>query len=82
MKILTVKSKWFNESDLRLDAEFHLSDGPRTNRSIKSSGVAYKSLKNVTREIFKGQIFKRCYVSSPEHGIPFLTASDMVKADT
>jgi type I restriction enzyme, S subunit len=81
MKILTVKSKWFNESDLRLDAEFHLSDGPRTNRSIKSSGVAYKSLKNVTREIFKGQIFKRCYVSSPEHGIPFLTASDMVKAD-
>lgn len=81
MKILSVNSNWFKESDLRLDAEFHISDGPTTTRLIKASGIEFKPLHSVTKSIFKGQIFKRCYVKDTEFGMPFLSASDMVKSD-
>lgn len=81
MKLLKAKSKWFNESDLRLDAEFHLSEGPQTLRLFKKSSYPTALLSTVTNSIFKGQIFKRCYVRSKEKGFPFLTASDMIKLD-
>lgn len=81
MKVLNINTNWFNESDLRLDAEFHLSDGPTTSRLIKLSGVKHFPLDTVAKSIFKGQIFKRCYVNDLKHGIQFLSASDMVKAD-
>ncbi|MCW3084037.1 MAG: restriction endonuclease subunit [Bacteroidetes bacterium] len=79
MKLLKIKNKWFEESDLRMDAEFHLSDGPNTLRLLKKSAIEKNPLTKVCLEIFKGQIFKRCYVYSKAKGFPFLTASDMIK---
>lgn len=79
MKVLKANSKWFKESDLRLDAEFHLSEGPATKRLIKKSGIKTVPLTKVASSIFSGKIFKRTYVNNPNRGIPYLTASDMAK---
>lgn len=82
MKTVSVKNKWFSDSDLRLDASFHLSDGVKTRRIIdKYCPYPKVPLKNEAAELFKGNIHKRVYVTSPEHGLMFYTASDMFKSD-
>lgn len=81
MKTVLVKNSWFSESDLRLDASFHLSDGVNTKRIIENY-CPYKTiaLKNEAKQLYKGNIHKRVYVDSPEHGLMFFTASDLFKA--
>lgn len=82
MKTVTVKNNWLSDSDLRLDASYHLSDGVKTKRIIeKLCPYSKVSLKKEAKELFKGNIHKRVYVSSPEHGLMFYTASDLFKTD-
>ena len=81
MKLLNTRSCFFQESDLRLDASFHLSDGPLTKLKLNNSPFEISTLGKETKNIFKGNIFKRVYVSSALHGFPFMTASDMMKTD-
>ena len=81
MKIAKMNSALFAESDLRLDASYHLSDGPITIRKLANSPYPVSTLKEECSRIFSGNIFKRTYVSSAEFGYPYLTGSDMVKAD-
>lgn len=82
MKAIKIKTSWLSESGLRLDAPFHLSDGVKTKRLIekfcpyKLSSVSEESL-----ELYKGNIHKRVYVSSPNFGHTFYTASDLFKSD-
>lgn len=81
MKLLNIKNSWFSESDLRLDASYHLSDGPVTKIKLKRLPYKISKLSSETKDIFKGNIFKRTYVSNAEDGFPFMTASDMMKSD-
>lgn len=81
MKILRTKSSWFIQSDLRLDASYHLSDGPLTKIKLKNSPFETIALNELTSSIFKGNIFKRTYVDNIKNGYQFMTASDMMKAD-
>lgn len=81
MKILNVKRNWFKESGQRLDASYHLSDGPITKLILKNSPYHLTTLSKETEDIFKGNIFKRVYVDNPNTGHPFMTASDMMKSD-
>ena len=81
MKTINIKNNWFAESDLRLDASYHLSDGPLTKLKLKNAPYKISELSSVTVKIFKGNIFKRTYVSNAKYGYPFLTASDMMKSD-
>lgn len=81
MKILTTKSAWFRDSDLRLDASFHLSEGQITAKKIANAPVPLTTLDKETSSIFSGNIFKRAYVNSPEFGYGYLTGSDMMKSD-
>jgi type I restriction enzyme S subunit len=81
MKILTTKSTWFRDSDLRLDASFHLSEGQITAKKIANAPVPLTTLDKETSSIFSGNIFKRAYVNSPEFGYGYLTGSDMMKSD-
>src|SRR5690554_1630720 len=83
MKKVAVKHSWFAESGFRFDASFHLSDGVNTKRIIeKHCPYPTTTLGNESTELFKGNIHKRVYVTSPEHGHMFFTASDMFRADT
>lgn len=81
MKTLSVKNSWFSESDLRLDASFHLSDGPLTKLKLRKSPYPITFLRDECDRIFSGNIFKRTFVSDPKHGWPYLTGSDMIKSD-
>lgn len=81
MKELIVKNGWFADSDLRLDATYYLSDGPLTKLKMKVSPYKVSSLSKETSEIFKGNIFKRTYVSDAKFGYHFMTASDMMKSN-
>ena len=81
MKILTTKSAWFQESDLRLDASFHLSEGQITAKKIVNAPVPLTTLDKETSSIFSGNIFKRAYVNNAKYGFAYLTGSDMMKSD-
>jgi restriction endonuclease S subunit len=81
MKVISVKNTWLNDSDLRLDGSFHLSDGVKTKRLIeKHCPYSTVSLKSEAKELFKGNIHKRVYVDKPENGFMFFTASDLFKS--
>jgi len=82
MKTTTIKNTWLNDSDLRVDASFHLSDGVKTKRIIEKLCPYPKTkLKDEAIDLFKGNIHKRVNVSSPEHGYMFFTASDLFKSE-
>lgn len=81
MKILIGKNTWFAESDLRLDASFHLSDTNRLKLIYKKSPFPFSTIDKQAKKIFSGNIFRRTYVSDPQRGIPYITGSDMMKSD-
>ena len=69
------------QAGLRFDARFHLSEGLVVKRQIASSPYDMLTIKDVSSEIFYGNRAKRVYVSNREHGIPFLSSSDILQAD-
>lgn len=82
MRIAHIKSNWLLDSDIRLDAPFHLSDGVKTKRIIdKFCPYPKTTLGQESQELFKGNIHKRIYVDSPSHGLVFYSASDLFKLD-
>lgn len=66
---------------IRLDAGYHLSNGPRTKHLISKSGIESKALNKVTENIFLGSRFKRCYINNDKLGYGYITASDMIRTD-
>lgn len=82
MKTVKIKKSWFLDSGFRFDASFHLSDGVNTKRIIeKFCQYPTTTLGEEAEELFKGNIHKRVYVTSPEHGHMFFTASDMFRSE-
>ena len=81
MKIQKVKKSWMAKNTHRIDSPFHLSDGVHSKRIIESCPFEKTTLRKESKELYKGNIHSRVYVDSDEHGLPFLTASDMFKAD-
>ena len=81
MKILKIKNSWFKDSDLRLDAKCHLSEGRVAKVKVLKSPYKIEPLSNVTQSIYNGSRFKRYYVEDHEKGIPFMGSSDMLKSD-
>ncbi|HNW70734.1 MAG TPA: restriction endonuclease subunit S [Bacteroidales bacterium] len=81
MKSIIAKREWFDESDLRLDASFHLSDSVLIKHKYIKSPVAMTTINEQAVEVFLGNIFKRIYVADLSRGVPYLTGSDMIKSD-
>lgn len=81
MKVEKIKKSWMVSHAHRIDAPFHLSDGIITRKKIGESPYETISLDDATEKIFFGNIFKRTFVSNPELGIPYITGSEMMKAD-
>lgn len=65
----------------RFDASYHLSDGITVKRFVKNSPYPLTTIGKVSKRIFYGNRAKRVYVTSKEHGIPFLSSSDILQAD-
>lgn len=81
MKIGSVNYSIKSQTGLRFDASFHLSEALVVKRKIASSPYGLLSIKDVTSSIFYGNRIRRVYVSDREHGIPFLSSSDILQAD-
>lgn len=81
MKSIIAKNTWFVESDLRLDASYHLSDTNRIKHVFSTLPYSFTTIQEQSEKIFSGNIFKRTYVKDSERGIPYITGSDMIKQD-
>ena len=81
MKTGSVHYSVSSQNGLRFDASFHLSEGLVVKRKIASSPYEMLKIKDVTSDIFYGNRAKRVYVSKKDHGIPFLSSSDILQAD-
>jgi type I restriction enzyme S subunit len=80
MKIARAKAAWFEETGVRLDASYHLSEARSAQHAVESYGKC-NSLGKVTERIFLGNRFRRTYVKDAQRGYPYLTASDMTKLE-
>ena len=81
MKSMFFSKTQMGNNGLRLDASFHLSDGASTRRAL--ARIPYRRIpigQTLSRSFYGGRD-KRVYVNSPDHGIPFLGGSTMLKAD-
>ena len=81
MKTIIAKRGWLDDSDLRLDASFHLSEGQLTLIAFKKAKIKTEPLNQVTDRIFYGGRSRRIYVPNPEYGLPFIKGADIIKAD-
>lgn len=81
MKVAITKNSWLKDSDLRLDASFHLSQSIQIKHLFQKSPYVLSTIGNQSEKIFSGNIFKRVYVKNPHNGIPYITGSDMIKQD-
>ncbi len=75
MKVGKVSNS-FIISSLRLDGNFHLSEGLVVRAHIKKSPYGIDSIGDVTSDVYCPGIFKRNYT---KNGIPFLGGSDIQK---
>ncbi|MFA6400456.1 MAG: restriction endonuclease subunit S [Salinivirgaceae bacterium] len=81
MKTIIAKYSWLAESDLRLDASYHLSDTNRIKHLFRNLPYQFSTIEKQSKRIFSGNIFKRTFVSDPQRGIPYITGSDMIKSE-
>lgn len=81
MKTAIVKINAVRSINYRTDASYHLSEGQNVQRSIAASPYPLIKVKEVASDIFIGNRAKRVYVKDIKHGIPFLSSSDILKAD-
>ncbi len=81
MKTIIAKRGWLDDSDLRLDASYHLSEGQLTLIAFKKANIKTEPLNQVTDRIFYGGRSRRIYVNKPDNGLPFIKGADIIKAN-
>ncbi|MFE2595468.1 restriction endonuclease subunit S [Streptomyces sp. NPDC059396] len=79
-----VTSAWFREQGLRLDASPYVSGALKVKKLLELLPETVP-LASVTAGhnggIFNGPMFRRVYLTDPEHSVPFLGTKDMMAAD-
>lgn len=79
-----VTSAWFREQGLRLDASPYVSGALKVKKLLEGLPETVP-LASVTAGhdggIFSGPMFRRVYLTDPEHSVPFLGTKDMMAAD-
>lgn len=82
MKTAVIRSgDVFANRDERFDASYHLSEAIAVKRLIHKSPYPLTTIGEVSKDIFYGNRAKRVYVCDKKYGIPFLSSSDILKAD-
>lgn len=79
-----VKSDWFTDQGLRLDASPYVAGSMKTKKMLEQLPRT-EPLASLTvghnGGIFNGPMFRRVYLTDPEHSVPFLGTKDMMAAD-
>jgi hypothetical protein len=79
-----VTSTWFQEQGFRLDASPYVSGALQVKKLLERlrGTVPLASLTmGYNGGIFNGPMFRRVYLTDPEHSVPFLSTKDMMAAD-
>lgn len=77
----SVSSKEIRAVSLRLDSSYHLSTGNSSRRAVLSSPYGITNIGEYTDRVFYGNRARRIYVKKKESGVPFLSSSEILKAD-
>jgi type I restriction enzyme S subunit len=84
MKTTTILSSWLPEYSYRLDTKPYVGgvlEAKLLLRKLKNTVSLHTLTKGFDGGIYNGPKFPRTYVDSPEHGVPFLGSSSMLRAD-
>jgi type I restriction enzyme S subunit len=80
-----VRSAWLEEGGRRLDCNPYMSGALEARDTLKQLKVRKDALHTLTTGylggIYNGPMFKRNYVESSEHGVPFISSGSMLLAD-
>lgn len=80
-----VRSGWLDEGGRRLDCNPYMSGALEARETLKQIKVRKDALNTLTvghaGGIYNGPIFKRNYVESADHGVPFISSGTMLLAD-
>lgn len=80
-----VRSSWLEEGGRRLDCNPYMSGALEARDTLRQIKVRKDPLRTLTSGyaggIYNGPMFKRNYVESPEHGVPFISSGSMLLAD-
>ena len=77
----TIPSKWLDENGRRLDCGPYMSGAIEAREIINNLRASKEPLSNLTEDIINPGRIPRNWVTDPEHGILFLTSSDILQAD-
>jgi len=86
MKVKAIHSEWiYSDNIRRMDCMPFLSGAIEVRDILKKSSLQKESLHQLTTGheggIYNGPHFRRIYISSPEHSVPFLTSSSILESD-
>nr|QWL72997.1 restriction endonuclease subunit S [Aeromonas hydrophila] len=80
-----VRSGWLDEGGRRLDCNPYMSGALEARDTLKQLKIRKDALSTLTKGhaggIYNGPMFKRNYVDSDEHGVPFVSSGSMLLAD-
>ena len=81
MKTTAVKSAAMFSASSRMDAPFYLNDAVAYYAGLEKCPYELTTVGKSAKDVFFGNIFSRCFVKDAEHGVPYLRASEIQKAD-
>lgn len=81
MRAKTVPSKWMRREGLRLDVGPYMSGALEAQVRLEELSARKDSLESVTLGLVNAGRIKRLWVQDPEYGVPFLSSTDILKAD-
>jgi type I restriction enzyme S subunit len=80
-----VRSGWLDEGGRRLDCNPYMSGALEARDTLKQLKVRKDALSTLTKGhaggIYNGPMFKRNYVDSIQHGVPFISSGSLLQAD-
>ena len=81
MKATSVKSATVFSAAGRMDAPFYLNDAVAYYAGLEKCPYGLTTVGESSKDVFFGNIFSRCFVKDADHGVPYLRASEIQKAD-
>lgn len=81
MKTAVIRSSWMEGYGYRLDCSPYLGGALETKILLEQLPLRKDKLKEVTTGIYHAGRESRHWVESPEYGVPFISGSDLQKAD-
>lgn len=76
-----VPASRLTQDSLRLNGAYYCSAGEDTRRLLQQVSLRMESMRDVSDDIFIGGRARRLYVRSPQHGLQFVSSSDMLLAE-